>query len=50
MAVASTPSAAPTIKVPVPATAIAALKKDPTQAAAFDEKYGAGASKLYLTK
>lgn len=50
MAVATTPSTAPTIKVPVPATAIAALKKDPTQAAAFDEKYGAGASKLYLTK
>ncbi|UOF80714.1 hypothetical protein [Caudoviricetes sp.] len=50
MAVTTTPSTAPTIKVPVPATAIAALKANPTQAAAFDEKYGAGASKLYLTK
>lgn len=50
MAVAPTPSATPTIKAPIPAKSIAALKANPTQAADFDEKYGAGASKLYLTK
>lgn len=52
MAVASTPSVAPTIKVPIPDAAIVALKEVPTiaQAAAFDEKYGAGASKLYIPK
>ena len=43
----ATPAAKPSA-ISIPPQAVSKLKSDPTLAAAFDQKYGAGASKQYL--